>query len=319
MIAGVGFATTGRQVTVHPRLFEAAQALVGCLIAKSIDPSVGPTILADWPLFLAITLTTIIASGVLGYALSRWRVVPGTVAIWGSTPGAATAMVLMAQAYGADVRLVAVMIYTRVIAVTLCASLMMLAFSGHLVAHRGMFAGALDVDAVQLGVTAAISITGIFLGRLLRLPTSALLGPMILGALLHLAGIVRVDPPHALLMLGYIVVGWRIGLGFTRDSVAAAARAFPRIVIAMLLLIGFCGGLALLLARQLGIDPVTAYLATSPGGLDSVAIIAGSGGADLPFIMALQLCRFVLVMLIGPSLASALARREQRQAESSPD
>jgi uncharacterized membrane protein AbrB (regulator of aidB expression) len=48
---------------------------------------------------------------------------PGTTAIWGSSPGAATAMTLMSESYGADMRLVAVMQYLRVVLVVLTASL----------------------------------------------------------------------------------------------------------------------------------------------------------------------------------------------------
>jgi len=52
---------------------------------------------------------------------------------------------------------------------------------------------------------------------------------------------------------------------------------------------------------------VTAYLATSPGGLDAVAIIAASTKLDMPFIMALQTARIVLVIAIGPYLARKFA------------
>ena len=48
---------------------------------------------------------------------------PGTTAVWGSSPGAATAMVLMADAFGADARLVAFMQYLRVIFVSMAAAL----------------------------------------------------------------------------------------------------------------------------------------------------------------------------------------------------
>jgi hypothetical protein len=129
-----------------------------------------------------------------------------------------------------------------------------------------------------------------------------------------MANIVQIVPPPALLALAYAIVGWRIGLAFTRETVRAAARALPRIVLAAALLIAFCAGLALVLVRELGIDPATAYLATSPGGLDSVAIIAASSAVDLPFVMALQMLRFVLVMLIGPALATVLARRHRSRA-----
>ena len=55
-------------------------------------------------------------------------------------------------------------------------------------------------------------------------------------------------------------------------------------------------------------DPLTAYLATSPGGVDAVAIIAASSGGDMAFIMATQTLRLILVLLAGPYLAKAVAR-----------
>lgn len=59
----------------------------------------------------------------------------------------------------------------------------------------------------------------------------------------------------------------------------------------------------------MGIDPSTAYLATSPGGMDSVAIIAAaSDRVDISFVMALQAARFLVVLIFGPSLARLVAR-----------
>jgi uncharacterized membrane protein AbrB (regulator of aidB expression) len=52
-----------------------------------------------------------------------------------------------------------------------------------------------------------------------------------------------------------------------------------------------------------GIDPLTAYLATSPGGADSVAIIAASSNVDAAFVMSMQTLRFLGVLLAGPALA----------------
>lgn len=74
-------------------------------------------------------------------------------------------------------------------------------------------------------------------------------------------------------------------------------------------LIAVCAGVAFLLAEFAGIDPLTAYLATSPGGMDSVAIIAAAAsGVDISFIMALQMLRFLIVLLMGPALARFVAK-----------
>jgi hypothetical protein len=49
-------------------------------------------------------------------------------------------------------------------------------------------------------------------------------------------------------------------------------------------------------------------LATSPGGVDSVAIIAASTPVDVPFVIALQTVRFLLILMVGPSLSGFVAR-----------
>ena len=59
---------------------------------------------------------------------------------------------------------------------------------------------------------------------------------------------------------------------------------------------------------MLGIDALTAYLATSPGAMETVAIIAASSHVDVPFIVALQIVRFVTIIAIGPPIARFLPR-----------
>ena len=72
---------------------------------------------------------------------------------------------------------------------------------------------------------------------------------------------------------------------------------------------GFSGLMALLLVGLLDVDPLTAYLATSPGGLDSVAVIAASSNVDISFVMALQTSRLIIITLIGPAIARFVADR----------
>jgi membrane AbrB-like protein len=115
--------------------------------------------------------------------------------------------------------------------------------------------------------------------------------------------------PQWLLAASYAFVGWSIGLGFTREILAHASRAMPQVLLANVALIGVSGGLAVLLVYAAGIDPLTAYLATSPGGMDSIAIIGAASKADLSFVMALQALRLVVVLFAGPPLARFIAGR----------
>jgi membrane AbrB-like protein len=307
MIAAILLALRGGSLRVSAMPFAGAQALVGCLVAGTLDAGTFATAAGDWPIFLVVTATTLGASSVLGYLLSRWQVLPGTAAIWGSAPGAATAMVLMAQAYGADARLVAVMTYLRVVCVALVAALLAAALTGH--AHSHAAGWSLAVDPVPLVETLAVAAVGAALGTWLRLPAGALLGAILLATALNLAGLLHPSLPLWLLAPAYAVIGWKIGLSFNREAIAVAARALPRLLLSIGLLILFCAGLGALLSRLTGIDPVTAFLATSPGGLDSVAIVASSTPVDVPFVMAMQAVRFVAVLLAGPPLARFVADR----------
>ena len=143
----------------------------------------------------------------------------------------------------------------------------------------------------------------------LRIPAGTMLVPMLIGAVVEGFGLVTITLPPWLLAISYAFLGWSVGLGFTREILLHASRALPQVLLATFALIGACGVLALVLVYAAGIDPMTAYLATSPGGMDSVAIIGASSKADLSFVMALQTLRLVIVIIGGPPLARFIAQR----------
>jgi uncharacterized membrane protein AbrB (regulator of aidB expression) len=47
--------------------------------------------------------------------------------------------------------------------------------------------------------------------------------------------------------------------------------------------------------------------------MDTVAIIASSSNVDVSFVMAMQTTRFVIVLLLGPTLARMLAGRVEKR------
>jgi len=236
-------------------------------------------------------------------------VLPGTTAIWGTTPGAATAMVLMAESWGADTRLVAFMQYMRVILVALAAALL-----AHFWLHLNSVARPLPnllapVDWTALAQTLAVLALAAFIGLRLRVHAGALLLPALAAIALRLGGWLHIELPQWLLMAGYALIGWSIGLRFTREALRYALRALLPILASIILLILICGALSWLLARAAGVDLLTAYLAMSPGGMDTVAIIAASSAVDVPFVMALQAVRLLAVMAFGPRLARFVASK----------
>ncbi len=309
MLAAIAFGIGGARVRV-PRLgFQGAQALIGCLVAHSVNASILRTLLDDGVLMLAVVLVTVLASALVGLVLTRARLLPGSTAAWGSSPGAAAAMVALAEEHGADPRLVAFMQYVRVVCVALAAALVGRLFTGAAPAAPSM-PGPADpsADLGAVAATLAVALVGAVAGRRLRVPAGALMGPLALGSVLHATGVLDLTLPQPLLMIAYAAVGWYVGLRFTRATVKATLRALPAILIATAAIIALCGGWAYGLTRILPIDFLTAFLATSPGGLDSVAIIAVGSHADTSFVLAVQTLRLVVVLLIGPFVAKLIAR-----------
>ncbi|MBZ9537421.1 AbrB family transcriptional regulator [Modicisalibacter tunisiensis] len=319
MAAAVLVAVGRGRVRVPRRPFLLAQASIGCLIAQSITLPILHEIGRHWPTFGLAVVAVIAASSLLGWLLARGQILPGTTAIWGSAPGAATAMVLMAESFGADVRLVAFMQYLRVVIVTLVASLVASFFmpegAGGDTPGREWFAAA---DPAALAVTLGVIALGAVIGQLSRLPAGPLLVTLLGATLLQDLGGVTLELPAPLLAVSYAFVGWNIGLRFDRTILVHVARSLPGVLVSIFCLVGICGGFAALLVVFAGLDPLTAYLATSPGGADSVAIIAASTHVDMAYVMAMQLARFVLVLLFGPHLARLIAGQARRRRPEAP-
>jgi membrane AbrB-like protein len=309
MIGGIAFGVNNLALVVPRRPYLGAQAVVGALVSAGITPAILVTFAHDWLLFGAAVAATLLGAAVLGWLISRSGLIPGVSAVYGISPGAASAMVLQGEAHGADARLVAFMQYSRVVLVTLAAAVVA-RFSGG--AGSAHIAGSPWLAPVSWGNLAAVLLLaalGQQVARLLRLHAWALLGPMLVLSTLHAGGWLDVELPRWLLAVAYALLGWHIGLRFRRDVLLHVWRALPVVGGATLCLMGFCCLLAWSLTRLAHVDALTAYLATSPGGIDSVAIIAASTPrVDLPFVLALQSLRLLFVIALAPLITRLVVR-----------
>jgi uncharacterized protein len=269
MIAGIAFGVWGIRLSVPRWSYVGAQAVIGALVATAITPAIIATLSHEALLFAVVVTTTLLAAAGLGWLISRFGLMPGATAIYGTSPGAATTMVLLSEAEGADPRLVAFMQYSRVLLVALAAAVVARFWAGSDSAH---VPGAPWLAAVHWGNLATVLLLAVLsqqLARLLRLQAWAILGPMITLSALRAVGGLTIDFPRWLLAVAYALIGWHIGLGFRRDALLHAARALPVIIAAALCLIAFCALVARGLMRVAHVDALTAYLATSPGGPQS--------------------------------------------------
>jgi membrane AbrB-like protein len=118
--------------------------------------------------------------------------------------------------------------------------------------------------------------------------------------------------PVPLQWLAYAVIGVQVGLRFTRESLTSIARMLP---VVLLIIVGMVAATALmgaLLAWLTPVDGLTAYLATTPGGLFAVLATAADSGSDVTYVMAVQLLRLLVILAFTPLLARYLRARPGR-------
>lgn len=313
LIAGIAFASAGGKVQFPVSVFAVAQGIVGCMIAKMVPLSILGDIAGHWVLFTAGVVAVIAASSLVGWGMTRLGVLPGTTALWGVSPGAASVMTYMAEAYDADMRMVAFMQYLRVVLVAAVAALIARVFGVHSTHAPDAIVWFPEVAWLPFAETLALAVVGPWIARWLTIPAGAFLVPLVLGILVSHVGLVRLELPAWLLAASYALVGWNVGLRFTRTLLVHVLRQLPGILASVFVLLALCGGIAAVMVFAAGIDPITAYLATSPGGSDSIAIIAASTDCDVSFVMAMQTVRMLAVIAVAPMLTKFIAERMRGQ------
>jgi len=309
LLAAMVIASSGAQLRLPLSPFVFAQGMVGSMIAKMVPISIVGDVLSHWVLFTVGVLSVVAVSTLLGWIMTRMQVLPGTTALWGTSPGAASVMTLMAEAYGADPRLVAIMQYLRVLMVAAVAAAVAHSFGISPEHHAAAIVWFPPVAWLPLAETVALAIVGPIIAQRLNIPAGAFLVPLVIGGVLTHFGLMQIEQPIWLLTACYTMVGWNIGLRFTRPLLVHAAKALPRILVCIFIMIGLCGGVAAMLVVVAKVDPLTAYLATSPGGADSVAIIAASSNVDVSFVMAMQAVRLIVVLILAPILTKFIVER----------
>jgi membrane AbrB-like protein len=314
MIAAIGFALGGTRARL-PRSFAlGAQTVLGCLIAKAFNSGLLAVLAIHWPTLIGLSAATLVMTAALGLLIARRGWLPGTAAIWGLSPGAASAMVLLADEHGADKRIVALMQYSRIVLVAFAAVAVARAL-GHpggsanlLVPRAGPGLWSLPSHELAFLESIALALTGALAAKLTRRSSAALFVPAFGGAALQAAGLMTIELPPLVPAIAFGVIGWYVGLSFTREALAYCLKIFPRMMAAIVAMIVMCGLLSMLLAVLVpNTDPLTAYLSMTPGGMDTAVVIAATTNVSLPLVLAAQLVRLIIVMIAGPSMAKAFA------------
>ncbi|QPM91174.1 AbrB family transcriptional regulator [Pseudooceanicola algae] len=304
MIAGIGFGASGSPLRIPRPIYVLAQGCAGVFIATAMSPAILVDMIQDWPLLLLMTALTLTAAFAIGWAVNRRTGIDRDVAIYGSLPGMSGAMVIIATERGADARVVALMQYVRlagvIVSIAVLASL--------LPSQPGEVAVLREVTPLSSVVALGIAAMSLLTGRLRFLPGAGMLVPMILGAVIEAGGFMHLSMPAPVLVLTFGIIGLEVGLKFTRDVLGKVMRLMPVVLVSTMVLILISALLGWALSMLTDLDLKTALLATAPGSIETVALVAISTNANVAAVLAFQTVRMFAVVLFGPMIVGRLAR-----------
>ncbi|ADG97252.1 membrane protein AbrB duplication [Segniliparus rotundus DSM 44985] len=332
-VLGAVVALSGRNWLVMPKKTQVAtQALIGVVMGgymqlgqlKTIGPLIGPIVV--------ITAITLVLSIVTGWAF--FRLVPGVslgTAVLGTLAGGSAAVISAAEDLGADCRVVAFMQYFRVILIVATTPFLVAwvfgavpksdsrrtdlnanFFEHYRCPHNDQYFCIVTGRGDWLAgmcIAIVLCIVGVKLGQLIKLPSPATLGPMILTAIVTSTGISHGYAPDGILKeLLFILIGLDVGLKFTRKSLRQVWRLFPAILVATITLAVVTALIPALMANALHVPQTDMYLATTPGGINAVIATASTVESNMPLVASTQSLRLIMLVVVLPLLARHLAK-----------
>lgn len=151
----------------------------------------------------------------------------------------------------------------------------------------------------RVALALAIGAVGGAVFKLLNLPLAWMLGAMCLCTVAALGGApVRVPPGLRATMVA--ILGVMLGSVFTPEIFARAGQWLGGVTL-LVVYVGVTSLAVLLYMRKVaGYDPVTAYFAATPGGLNEMTIVGEAMGGDPRVISLTHAIRILVVVLAVP-------------------
>lgn len=287
---------------------EAARTILGVAVGASITPEVIHQLpqMAGSVAFVPIYIAAIGLIGVPYFHKVCGFDLP--TAYFAAMPGGLQDMVIFGKEAGGDVRALSLIHATRVLViVTIVPAILVYAMDRPLVQPIGEPASELPLRELLLMTVAAIG--GWIIAKRVGLFGAAILGPMIVTAVMSLTGMIEHRPPREAILSAQFFIGMGIGVGY----VGVTLLELRRIVLSGMVFVVILAILAFAVTEavvQLGLaSPMEGFLSFAPGGQAEMTVLAIIAGADLGFIVVHHLVRLTLVILGAPLVAAAIGMR----------
>jgi len=172
------------------------------------------------------------------------------------------------------------------------------------------------MDIINLILTLIIAILGGYLASKKKVPAAYMLGALFLVAIFNIF-FNRAFLPSYFKFVIQIATGTFIGSRFRSEDVKMLKKVIVPGMVMVVLMIAFSFLLSYLMSTFLGIDNLTSFFATAPGGIMDISLIAYDFKANTSQVALLQLIRLISVISFVPFFTKKCYERNIKKSVNS--
>ena len=275
-------------------------ALIGSMIGTRFSPDLLQLLPQFWVSGLAIIAFILLAHGGNYAILHKLGGYTRRDAYFAGLPGGIVDSAILAEQAGADLRVVTAQHFIRIILVVAIVPMLFWVVQGDAVGSlAGETLAAAEYRLWDIAQIVAIAMVGLFAGRKIGLPVAHLVGPLILGLTLSVAGLVAIDIPEWLQHFAQFMIGVSLGAQFSGVSRRLLLRGLGTGLLSGGYMLLLAAGFAALTINFVPADFGAMFISFAAGGLAEMSLIALTLNFN-PVVVALHhLARIFLTIWIG--------------------
>ena len=293
MIAVATLSLMGVRMHSPPYARHLGQVILGSAVSLYFTPPVVAALAGNFPAIVAATIAVFLIGALGALMLSRVSGVERKSTFFASIPGGAMAMAVLAERYGAQIAPVAVAHSLRV---SLVVILIPFALTyGGIPLEASAYRPVLPLDFAILLPWLSFSFILGEVSERMRFHNGCLLMPIFFGATLTVSGIELSAVPPRLLDFAQLLFGLVLGARYERAFFARHRMFIPFALLNSFFILVASVIVAGILAWAFSLPIATMIIATSPGGLAEMTIMAQALQISVPLVVAFHIFRVVMV------------------------
>ena len=300
----------GLTIELPKFLYWPSLAIIGAGVGLTITPAVALQIATWFPMMAIMGFAGVLLAALATPLVARKGDMEHSTAFFALMPGGVIEMANIGEPHGADRTTIAALHAIRVALVVGILPLGLYFFFP----QSGTAFLSNDLDLIPLLIVIAVALAGGWIGKIMSLPASWLLGALLAVAVLTATGAVEGQIPYALVAVAQVIVGMSLGAKFQRERLKKIPQAIAAGTPALLGIIMAMAVLGILFSTFLPMDAPTMILAFSIGGLAEMVLTARYLELDMAMVAAFQAIRAILVNSFAGLIWTQFSQRLQNRS-----